>query len=178
MERTILEFFLSLPYPVRLLLNVFSLLVEYGAIVWLYLLILGALSVRKREYLEVVLVALAGLALQAVLNELILHRIWNRPRPFDLMQVETIGLVWHSSSFVSGHTLTAAVMATIFSSYFPRWTPVFGSFAILTGISRLSSGMHWPSDVVGAWVFGFFAGVLVLKIGEWIVKRPRLQTPP
>lgn len=181
-----MEFIVGLPRNARVGLTAFSLLMEYGAIVWLYLLILtvagfrdwrvrapagGLRTLSGNVYVEAVLASIVGLALQGFLNNIVLHTLWDRPRPFAVMQIEAIGALWDTSSFVSSHTLAASVVATILSHYLPDWASEFGIFAFLVGISRLASGMHWPSDIVAAWFLGIGLGFLVLYWKKWILRR-------
>ncbi|MGH2373880.1 MAG: phosphatase PAP2 family protein [bacterium] len=185
-ERAIVEFFVDLPRIVRVGLALFSLLMEYGAIVWFYLFLLaiagfrewrrrgragGLRALSSNVYVEAVLMTIVGLALQGFLNNIVLHTLWNRPRPFQVMQIETLGSIWTTSAFVSGHTLAASVAATILSHYLPDWASEYGIFAFLVGISRLATGMHWPSDVLVAWFLGIGLGFVVLYWKKWMMRR-------
>lgn len=183
-ERSIVEFFVGLPGGFRVGLTLFSLLMEYGAVIWFYLLFLalagfrdwrnrgrmgGLRALSSNVYIEAVLASIVGLALQGFLNNIALHTLWNRPRPADVMQIETIGSLWTAGAFVSGHTLAASVVATILSHYLPDWASEYGIFAFLIGLSRLATGMHWPSDIVAAWFLGIAIGFLVLYWKKWIL---------
>ncbi len=185
-ERSIVEFFVGLPRGLRGGLMLFSLVMEYGAIIWFYLILLaiagfrdwrrrgstgGLRALSSNVYVEAVLASIIGLALQGFLNNVVLHTVWNRPRPFQVMQIETIGSIWTTSAFVSGHTMAASVVATILSSYLPDWASEYGIFAFLVGLSRLATGMHWPSDVLAAWFLGIGLGFVVLFWKKWMLRR-------
>jgi len=86
----------------------------------------------------------------------------NRPRPTDaLVQVFSVE---NGSGFPSGHALFAAVvlgfLAYLAVTRLRRRSLRALSFAgllmliILTGVSRVYLGVHWPSDVVGGYLVG------------------------
>jgi membrane-associated phospholipid phosphatase len=66
-------------------------------------------------------------------------------------------------SFPSGHAATAVGLAIGLTLAFPRGWFVFGMLASMACIQRVSSGAHYPSDVLAGASLSFFcAGMLVL----------------
>lgn len=75
------------------------------------------------------------------------------------------------SSFISGHTSTAAVgtffTAKIFSDFYPdsKWKPVvWGAAAVIPGVMgyfRVAAGKHYPTDVIAGYLVGGAVGFLV-----------------
>ncbi|TXH67042.1 MAG: phosphatase PAP2 family protein [Thiothrix sp.] len=54
-------------------------------------------------------------------------------------------------SFPSGHTLHAVSFTLVLLHYYPEWFYLVVPFAVLTALSRLILGLHYPSDVfIGA----------------------------
>ena len=106
-----------------------------------------------------------------ILNQLV-KTIIQRPRPSgDIVDVFTM---LESYSFPSGHVM-------FYISYFGflwylaftllkrSWQrslllAVIGGFILLVGVSRISLGQHWASDVLGAYLLGslILAGIILL----------------
>jgi len=57
-------------------------------------------------------------------------------------------------SFPSGHVLHAAAFSTIASAYYPGLAVVLLPFLVLSGISRIALGLHYPSDVLAGAAIG------------------------
>ena len=86
-------------------------------------------------------------------------------------------------SFPSGHVMAAIalwglvppVVALLTHRRFWWWCSVVASFLIvgLVGASRIYLGVHWLSDVVGAFVFGS----LYLLAVEWLLDRHHERQP-
>lgn len=71
------------------------------------------------------------------------------------------------SSFPSGHTLNAFASASVLAHEYPDkvWVPVLAyTLASLVAGSRVTQGIHFPSDV-------FASGVVGILIGRYIVKH-------
>jgi undecaprenyl-diphosphatase len=65
-------------------------------------------------------------------------------------------------SMPSGHATTAVASAVAFSALWPRLWPVFWSFALVICATRLTIGVHHPTDViVGAAIGGL--GALAIR---------------
>ena len=95
----------------------------------------------------------------------VLKWVIGRPRP-------TIHIVAELDSFPSGHTVHAILFLGLIWSLLEAsgnqrlsriCLPIFGTFILLTGLSRVALQRHWPSDVFGA--------ILIGALGLWVVRK-------
>ena len=118
-----------------------------GAIAVVIIVVL--VRARRRREAVFTLVAVAG---AGTLNVL-LKGLFGRPRPevFPHLVQES------SSSFPSGHTMSAmALAATVIVLCWRtrwRWPVAIGAtaYAFAVGVSRVYLGVHYPSDVIAGW---------------------------
>ncbi|MEW6264681.1 MAG: phosphatase PAP2 family protein [Thermodesulfobacteriota bacterium] len=102
----------------------------------------------------------AGLSVQ------VLKHLIGRPRPrLWEMGIKHFGpsLAEGFDSFPSGHTATAFAAALVFSRNYPPATPLFMALASLVAAARITSGSHFPLDVLGGAALGLASGWLVLR---------------
>lgn len=111
-----------------------------------------------------------------------LKPLFESPRP----TVDHVRLLEHfdGSGYPSGHSTTAAMIATIIVilawTYLeaPRWRWFTTSLAIgiilLVGWSRIWAGAHWPTDVLGGWSYGIALTLLAWLLTSSII--PRIMT--
>lgn len=127
-------------------------------------LVLAALSVRLGFLF--LAIALPGLVVT------IAKRIIGRARP--LVADEDVFLykffLWRVeyASFPSGHATTAFAAAVAFGTLWPRWRPLFWTYAIAVALSRIIVTAHHPSDVVAGAVAGAIGALLVR---DWLAAR-------
>lgn len=130
----------------------------------------------RREAMLLAMTIITGWAVNSGLKLLIA-----RPRPAIVPHLAEAG----GHSFPSGHTFNAAVIyiaiALAFAAMSPRrpvrWTIVGAAMAVtlLTGLSRVWLGVHYPSDVVAGWLGGaawaFTASALLYRPAKAVMEE-------
>jgi undecaprenyl-diphosphatase len=110
-------------------------------------------------------------------------RLIARPRPVHQLSAAT------SFSFPSGHSTASATAAVLLiltcrPLLQRRWSRIAltlgaGAWALAVGLSRVALVVHWPTDVLGAWLFvavTMSAAVLVLR--RFTVRDPSANRRP
>jgi undecaprenyl-diphosphatase len=88
-----------------------------------------------------------------------------RPRPCVRMQaVRRCVEPLDEFSFPSGHTLHAVAFSVVALVYFPSLTVALVPFVVLTGLSRVALGLHYPSDVVAGAAIGAAVALLSFAV--------------
>ena len=143
-------------------------------VVILTLLAVGLLCLaRKYRAVVQLLIGVGGAGLMNVL----LKNMFERARP-DLWQ----WLVHESSySFPSGHAMasSALAMSVVLILWHTRWrwgaVAAAALYTVYVGLTRLYLGVHYPSDIIGAWIISaawvVLASMVIGTIKPRIMKR-------
>ena len=135
-------------------------------------LFIGATTVRCRTFAASWVMAVAGtFGVDAAVKAVV-----KRPRP------EGSVLAALAESFPSGHVAQAALLAMAVPLALRivtkrRWPgavagTLLAAVAVVTSITRVHGGTHWPSDVIGGALLGVAAGVSL----RWAVAHGRWHT--
>lgn len=106
----------------------------------------------------------------------LLKHIFPMPRPFqELPPHEVIlRLGWSDSAgTASAHSANMAVVAYVFVYHLGWAGSPWILVALLTGLSRVYNGVHYPYQVLLGWTCGILIGFSVTKIGELILRSRR-----
>lgn len=96
-----------------------------------------------------------------------------RPRPAAVLtDVRTLASgAAGGKSFPSSHTANAFLVAAVLAGMFPGRRTAFLAVAAVIGFSRIYVGVHYPSDVVGSGLLGWFLGKGWLQGCRWLRHR-------
>ncbi len=116
----------------------------------------------------------AGLAmglttLVSAMTSEVLKGYFGRVRPDLVPQLDII----NNAAYPSGHANNAAVVYILFIMLVPQarhplWQLAAAVMIVLTGLSRIMLGVHWPTDVIGGWMLGT---AFALMAGAVIARR-------
>ncbi|WP_179232966.1 undecaprenyl-diphosphatase [Paenibacillus rigui] len=146
-------------------------IMEFGAqgIVWVMIVLLAVVWFTGRErnqrlvFFACVSTALALLVAGWAISPVIAH-----PRPF--MEHNVHQLIPHAAdpSFPSDHATFAFSLA--FTVWFAnkRLGRLLIVLAVITGVSRIYVGVHYPADILGGAAVAFVSSLLVRKLTPWI----------
>lgn len=100
---------------------------------------------------------------------------WTRPC-VDLADITVRVEPLTSFGTASAHSANMAAVAFVMTYYFRWWGLPWILVALLTGLSRIYVGVHYPSQVLFGWAAGVLAGMVVVKGWELIVQRFRARS--
>lgn len=130
-----------------------------------YALMLGLLLAHgKNAGLAVLHMIVAGLVCTSIYRALKKGTL--RPRPYEVHAHIAAGAVpLDRFSFPSGHTLHAAAFSIVASAYFPGLAPMLAAATLVTALSRVVLGLHYPSDVLAGGGLGAAVALASLSLG-------------
>jgi diacylglycerol kinase family enzyme/membrane-associated phospholipid phosphatase len=139
----------------------------------LWLGIAGALGVTRDKWARrAALRGLASITLASAATNVVAKNLTRRVRPSGEVPAARRVSGVHTTSFPSGHAASAAAFATGVALELPVLAAPAGALAGAVGLSRVVTGMHYPSDVLAGFAVGTAAGLLTLR--WW----PRRQMEP
>ena len=125
----------------------------------LFFVLTSAYSNRIKVNLFVCAI-LSGIIAKLGVTELI-RLVYERPRPFTVLPINEL-LTSSAWSFPSGHAAFFFALATVVYLYNKKWGVGFFISAILVSLARITSGVHYPSDILGGALVGIGVAFLVI----------------
>ena len=160
----------------------FSFITDFGLSDWvliptLIVTILAAIALflplgrYRRAVYELALVAsfiFIGVGLPGLVANL-LKRLFGRARPSEFIETGAFQFQHFLNdssfqSFPSGHATTALGTAFVIGFMAPRFFKLILLIAVMTGISRIVIGMHYPTDVVAGFALGMLGAYAVRNV--------------
>lgn len=136
---------------------------------WILLLTVGGKVGRTAAILLIPMIVISDQLSSSVIKKIVM-----RPRPCHLVGgvpvLDHIRLLVDCGggySFPSSHAVNNFAVATLLSHFFPRKSRYLFAAAGLVAFSRISVGVHYPSDILGGMLLG--AAVAVFCILGWML---------
>ncbi|MHB8296814.1 MAG: phosphatase PAP2 family protein [Acidimicrobiales bacterium] len=101
----------------------------------------------------------------------VISRLWFRPRPFAALPASDVRhLIDHedASSFPSDHVAGALAFSFGLAGRPPTLARLFGITSVTVGLSRLYTGVHWPSDLAGGAIVGYLSARIARRLAPGI----------
>jgi undecaprenyl-diphosphatase len=108
----------------------------------------------------------------------ILKAFFARVRPDFVPHLDVVT----SAAYPSGHANNAAVVYILFIMLVPQarhpgWQLAAAFMIIVTGLSRIMLGVHWPTDVIGGWMLGTSFALTAAAVIAWREHRRQAAFP-
>jgi undecaprenyl-diphosphatase len=102
----------------------------------------------------------------------LLKEAFGRARPDIVPHLDSIGNLAYPSGHASNAMAFFLLAALILAIKRPlAWRSAAVALALLVGCSRIMLGVHWPSDVIGGWLWG----TAFALTGWWMVTRVEVK---
>lgn len=129
------------------------------------------LVLRKHKHEALLFIFVLGMT--ALVN-IFLKSVIQRPRP----TIDPLLTITNSYSFPSGHAMNSFVFYTLLAYFVYHFTKkkrlstIISTFSLLLialiGLSRVYLGVHYPTDVLGGYLAGFFIFITMLAMKRTI----------
>ncbi len=83
-----------------------------------------------------------------------------RPRPFEVLPFKPLFQVG-LPAFPSSHAVFLFSLAFTLWFFNRRWGWAFAVAALINGLARVFSGVHWPTDIIGGLFIALFSAIFI-----------------
>lgn len=95
----------------------------------------------------------------------IIRNVFKKERPFSELNINPLVVHKNTYSFPSNHSVSSMIISFSLLYVNPIIGIIFIFISILTGLSRIVIGVHYPYDVIAGW----FLSIIIGSIGFWIL---------
>lgn len=138
---------------------------EYSGyfLILFFLLFLFFSGFPKRQKIKIFLLAFSSMIIARFGVVSLIRFFYHRPRPFIDYGVNQL-IVNDGFSFPSGHAALFFALAAIIYFYNKKLGWAFFAAAFLMGLSRVISGVHYPTDIVAGAIIGIVSAYAVFYL--------------
>ncbi|MFA7209076.1 MAG: phosphatase PAP2 family protein [Parcubacteria group bacterium] len=153
-----------------------SVIVSYNGLFIALFLAAGSFSLSgdRINFRKFILALLVSVALHYSVSEgflkvVVPEYLGVRERPYIAypQEISPLGTRSVSTSFPSNHMSSVVSTLGVLAYFCRRYWKAVAVFAVLTGLSRMHNGMHYPSDVLG----GALLGLIYVQVAVYLVRR-------
>lgn len=164
------------------LMKFFSIIAE-GGIIWIlvcvaYLIYTG---IRKKKLSITACTMLVTLLVGYLINDQVIKKIVNRPRPFMELEVFKDYMISirysfpHGASFPSGHSCCSFEMVMMLGFFKKKSLILALPLALIIAFSRIFLGAHYLSDVLCGMLLGLTIGLGQVLINQKVLNIEKVK---
>ena len=121
------------------------------------------LIILKKKVVEMIFI-LSSAGVTFFVSE-ILKSIFQTPRPFLLLQdINVLAVHGGLDSFPSSHASFFGALALAIFMIHRRAGVIFIILALIIGVARIVSGVHFPFDILGGYLLAFIVSLSLYKV--------------
>jgi undecaprenyl-diphosphatase len=110
-------------------------------------------------------IRMLGLGVLNLVVYTILKRHFARPRPYvDCPGIRACARSLDEYSFPSGHVMHAVAFTIVLDAYYPALGWALWPFSVIVALSRITLGLHYPSDVLAGAALGWLTSRAMLVL--------------
>lgn len=143
--------------------------IQKSPLFFIFLIVIMTTMVIKKKWKAIFVVVMSALGafLADGINAKLLKPIFERARPVDtILRIPHQG----SFSFPSSHAVDVFFLAMFLGLFFPKLRKTFFSISLLTALSRVYCGVHYPGDIIAGALVGMFLGFIFYKGIDLLMK--------
>jgi undecaprenyl-diphosphatase len=133
---------------------------------YVYFIVLGLLFIMSGEKRKAAQNAIVAMVTAYLIN-LFIRTFSFKPRPFINHRVGILIPSKMDSSFPSKHTVLVFAVSTSLLFYNKTIGTILSALSLLTGLSRVWLGHHYPSDIIASAMIGSIISLIVERLSSF-----------